>query len=100
MVIIRYGIDELTSLEVIYKINECVSHNQHINLQLEFPTRDHTIDEGEEDEVYELFKFDATVAMQNSIFENSRHIKRIRMNNDCNEKGEHSKCFNFFTKIV
>ena len=99
---IRYGIDELTSVEVIREINDCVSQNQQINLQLEFPARDEDIDEGEVrvDELYELFKFDTTIAMQNTIFENSRHIKTIEIDNDCSDKEEHRRCFNFFIKIV
>jgi len=61
LVEIRYnGIHELTSAEVIQKINECVSHNKQTWLDLYFCTR-----------------FDATGAMQNTIVENSRHIKKI-----------------------
>ena len=101
IVIINYGIHELTSVEVIREINECVSHNQHIELlTLEFPARNHLIHEGAVDENYERFRFDATVDMQDTIVRNSRPIKEIVVWNDCSEKEEHRRCFNYFTNIV
>ena len=75
--------NNLISVEVIDEINECVSHNHQIELEL--PFNDH---------------FDATIAMQDSIILNSRHIKSIYfMNNYCG-KEENDRCFNFCTKIV
>ena len=92
--VIHYGIDELTSNEVIRKIKEFVSYNQEIELDLVFPA--HYDDPAH----YELFKFDATVTMQNTVFENIRHIKTLRMCNDCNIREEHKRCFAFCIKIV
>ena len=80
---ISFTVDELTSVEVIHKINECVSHNQQIDLVMHFRDR-----------------FDATVAMENTIVRNSRHIKSLKFFDDCREKDEKNRCVNFCTKIV
>ena len=94
--VISYGIAQLTSVEVIRKIKECVSYNQQIELILDFPARD----EYDYDENYERLRFDATVDMQNTICLNSRHIKKLTMYNDSGDKDEHDRCFTFCTRIV
>ena len=98
--LVQYGIDEFTSAEVIEEINECISHNEQMVLVLDFPARDEDLDEGEDDENYELFKFDATDEMQNTIAKNSRLIKTITVFNGSNDKDEHIRCFNFFIRII
>jgi len=47
-----------------------------------------------------LFRFDATEEMQNATVDNSMHIKEIAIDNPCNRKDEHIRCFNFFTRII
>ena len=69
---IRYGLHELTSEEVIQRINECVSCNKQIELTMYF-----------------LGRFDATVNMQDAIIRNSSHIKEIYFMNNCRGKEEH-----------
>ena len=95
---ISYGLGKLTSLEVIRKINECVSYNKQIELIMDFPARDDF--DVDDDENYERLRFNATADMQNAALENSMPIKRVLFFNNCSEKEEQIKCFTFFTKIA
>eukprot|EP00751_Fragilariopsis_kerguelensis_P040605 CAMPEP_0171014260 /NCGR_PEP_ID=MMETSP0736-20130129/24997_1 /TAXON_ID=186038 /ORGANISM="Fragilariopsis kerguelensis, Strain L26-C5" /LENGTH=150 /DNA_ID=CAMNT_0011448403 /DNA_START=149 /DNA_END=598 /DNA_ORIENTATION=+ len=90
LVEITYDADhaESTSVEVIDKMNECVSLDQQIDLNLYF------YDYDENYENYEML-YNAIVET-----ETSRHIKDISMINDCHDKEEHRRCFTYCTKIV
>ena len=71
---ISYGMDELTSVEVIHKIIKFVSLNQQIHLILIFPAcNDLHVDNNES---YEHFRFDATLDMQNVLVKNSMCINK------------------------